>query len=197
MQRTVSPIFKVVLLINIYTRRVPAYRASTMVVYALLICFASSPSASLPLPAYPEYISFWNYFNLIWVIQICRCIQPFSHLSSLKSNAWSSEITSPEVLKNTRLVPWPCMLYPATILSSSPSSTSCDRRQRSKILFWNYFNLISAKKAPSRKYVQILADPFFGLIKAFHMGGSTLRKLSHPSESSTTFNSSTTFDYFT
>ena len=28
----------------------------------------------------------------------------------------------------------------------------------------------------------------FGLIKAFHMGGSTLRKLSHPAESSTTFN---------
>ena len=28
--------------------------------------------------------------------------------------------------------------------------------------------------------------PLFGLIKAFHMGGSTLRKLSHPSESSTT-----------
>ena len=30
--------------------------------------------------------------------------------------------------------------------------------------------------------------PLFGLIKAFHMGGSTLRKLSHPVESSTTFN---------
>ena len=33
--------------------------------------------------------------------------------------------------------------------------------------------------------------PIFGLIKAFHMGGSTLRKLSHPVESSTTFNSFT------
>ena len=28
----------------------------------------------------------------------------------------------------------------------------------------------------------------FGLIKTFHMGGSTLQKLSHPAESSTTFN---------
>ena len=28
----------------------------------------------------------------------------------------------------------------------------------------------------------------FGLIKDFHVGGSTLRKLSHPAESSTTFN---------
>ena len=30
--------------------------------------------------------------------------------------------------------------------------------------------------------------PLFGLTKAFHVGGSTLRKLSHHAESSTTFN---------
>ena len=30
--------------------------------------------------------------------------------------------------------------------------------------------------------------PLFGLTKAFHVGGSTLRKLSHHAKSSTTFN---------
>ena len=30
--------------------------------------------------------------------------------------------------------------------------------------------------------------PLFGLTKGFHVGGSTLRKLSHHAESSTTFN---------
>ena len=30
--------------------------------------------------------------------------------------------------------------------------------------------------------------PLFGLTKTFHVGGSTLRKLSHHAESSTTFN---------
>ena len=129
-----------------------------------------------------------------------------------------------------RLALWLYMLYPATILSSSPFSTSCDRRQRSKILFWNYFNLTSAEiiqsckyiqllannfqphqptsnaiecfwnyfslnyaeKAQSRKYIQILADPFLVSSKPFIWVGLLfgnyliLRKLSNPSESSTT-----------
>ena len=59
------------------------------------------------------------------------------------------------------------MLYPTNIFTFSPSSTPCDRRQRSKILFRNYFNLTSTKKAQLRKYIQILADPFSVSSKPF------------------------------
>ena len=59
-----------------------------------------------------------------------------------------------------RLAPWPCMLCPTNIFTYSPSSTPCDRRQRSTILFWNYFNLTSTEKVQSCKYIQIIADPF-------------------------------------
>ena len=51
--------------------------------------------------------------------------------------------------------------------ASSPSSTPCDRRQRSKILFWNYLNLTSTEKVQSCKYIQILADPFLVSSKPF------------------------------
>ena len=60
-----------------------------------------------------------------------------------------------------------CMLYPTNIFTFSPSSTPCDRRQRSKILFRNYFNLTSTKKAQLRKYIQILADPISVSSKPF------------------------------
>ena len=66
-----------------------------------------------------------------------------------------------------RLAPWPCMLCPTNIFTSSPSSTPCDRHQRSRILFWNYFNLISTEKVQSCKYIQILANPFSVLPKPF------------------------------
>ena len=66
-----------------------------------------------------------------------------------------------------RLALWPCMLCPTNIFTSSPSSTPCDRRQRSRILFWNYFNLASTEKVQSCKYIQILADPFSVLPKPF------------------------------
>ena len=66
-----------------------------------------------------------------------------------------------------RLAPWPCMLCPTNIFTSSPSSTPWDCCQRSKIFFWNYFNLTSAEKAQSCKYIQILADPFSVLPKPF------------------------------
>ena len=66
-----------------------------------------------------------------------------------------------------RLAPWLCMLCPTNIFTSSPSSTPCDRRQRSKIFFWNYFNLTSVEKAQSCKYIQILADPFSVSSKPF------------------------------
>ena len=59
-----------------------------------------------------------------------------------------------------RLAPRPCMLCPTNIFTSSPSSTPCDRHQRSRILFWNYFNLTSTEKVQSCKYIQIIADPF-------------------------------------
>ena len=59
------------------------------------------------------------------------------------------------------------MLYPTNIFTFSPSSTPCDRRQRSKILFRNYFNLTSTKKAQLRKYIQILADPISVSSKPF------------------------------
>ena len=39
-------------------------------------------SSSPPPPAYPESISFWNYLNLTWVIQLHMRIQPLSHMSS-------------------------------------------------------------------------------------------------------------------
>ena len=61
----------------------------------------------------------------------------------------------------------PCMLCPTNSFTSSPSSTPCDRRQRSRILFWNYFNLTSTEKVQSCKYIQILADPFSILPKPF------------------------------
>ena len=66
-----------------------------------------------------------------------------------------------------RLAPRPCMLCPTNIFTSSPSSTPCDRHQRSRILFWNYFNLISTEKVQSCNYIQILADPFSVLPKPF------------------------------
>ena len=59
------------------------------------------------------------------------------------------------------------MLYPTNIFTSSLSFTPCDCHQRSKIFFWNYFNLISAEKSQSRKYIQILADPFSVSSKPF------------------------------
>ena len=59
------------------------------------------------------------------------------------------------------------MLYLINIFTSSPSSTPCDRRQRSRILFWNYFNLTSTEKVQSCKYIQILADPFSVSSKPF------------------------------
>ena len=59
------------------------------------------------------------------------------------------------------------MLYPTNIFTSSPSSTPWDCCQRSKIFFWNYFNLISTEKAQSCKYIQILADPFLVSSKPF------------------------------
>ena len=67
----------------------------------------------------------------------------------------------------TKLVPWLYMLHPTNIFTSSPSSTPCDRCQWSKILFWNYFNLTSAEKARSRKYIQILVNPFSVSSKPF------------------------------
>ena len=66
-----------------------------------------------------------------------------------------------------RLAPWLCMLCPTNTFTSSRSSTPCDRRQRSKIFFWNYFNLTSTEKAQSCKYIQILADPFSVSSKPF------------------------------
>ena len=59
------------------------------------------------------------------------------------------------------------MLYLTNIFTSSLSSTPCDRRQRSRILFWNYFNLTSTEKFQSCKYIQILADPFSVSSKPF------------------------------
>ena len=59
------------------------------------------------------------------------------------------------------------MLYLTNIFTSSPSSTPCDRRQRSRILFWNYFNLTSTEKVQSCKYIQILADLFSVSSKPF------------------------------
>ena len=59
------------------------------------------------------------------------------------------------------------MLCPTNIFTSSLSSTPCDRHQRSRILFWNYFNLISTEKVQSCKYIQILANPFSVLPKPF------------------------------
>ena len=66
-----------------------------------------------------------------------------------------------------RLAPRPCMLCPTNIFTSSPSSTPCDRHQRSRILFWNYFNLIFTEKVQSCKYIQILTDLFSVLPKPF------------------------------
>ena len=92
------------------------------------------------------------------------------------------------------------MLYPTTILSFSPSSTSCDRRQQSKILFWNYFNLTSTEKAPSCKYTQILTDPFLVSSKPFiWMGllfGNYLILLKAPPPSTTSLKESSTKNPF-
>ena len=52
------------------------------------------------------------------------------------------------------------MLFPTNIFTSSLSSTPCDRRQRSKILFWNYLSLISTEMIQSCKYIQLLANNF-------------------------------------
>ena len=66
-----------------------------------------------------------------------------------------------------RLAPRLCMLCPTNIFTSSPSSTPCDRHQRSRILFWNYFNLTYTEKVQSCKYIQIQADPFSVSSKPF------------------------------
>ena len=83
-----------------------------------------------------------------------------SHMSSAYSEVYSSEITSPGVLKNATPTPWLCMLYPTNILASSLSSTPCDRCQQSKILFWNYLSLNSVEMIRSHKYIQLLANNF-------------------------------------
>ena len=89
-----------------------------------------------------------------------------------------------------RLAPWLCMLYPTNIFTSSPSSTPYDHHQRSKIFFWNYFNLTSAERARSRKYIQTLADSFSVSSKPFIWMGLhfrnylTLLKASPPSTTS-------------
>ena len=59
------------------------------------------------------------------------------------------------------------MLCPTNIFTSSLSSTPCDHRQRSRILFWNYLNLTLTEKVQSRKYIQILAVPFSVSSKPF------------------------------
>ena len=59
------------------------------------------------------------------------------------------------------------MLYPTNIFTSSPSSTPCDCRQRSRILFRNYFNLTFVEKTRSHKYIQILVDLFSVSTKPF------------------------------
>ena len=67
------------------------------------------------------------------------------------------------------------MLYPTNIFTSSLSSTPCDHRQRSRILFWNYLNLTSTEKVQSRKYIQILAVPFSVSSKPFIWVGLLFR----------------------
>ena len=107
-----------------------------------------------------------------------------------------------------RLAPWLCMLCPTNIFTSSPSSTSCDRRQRSKIFFWNYFNLTSAEKAQSCKYIQILTDPFSVSSKPFMwvdlLFGNYLILLKAPQPSTTSLKESSvkisfrnSFPYYT
>jgi len=68
------------------------------------------------------------------------------------------------------------MLYLANILASSPSSTTCDRCQRSKILLWNYLSLIFADMIQSCKYIQLLANNFCP-IDPFQIPWNTLLKL--------------------
>ena len=91
------------------------------------------------------------------------------------------------------------MLCPTNI-TSSPFSTPCDRRQRSKIFFWNYFNLTSAEKAQSCKYIQILADPFWVLPKPFMwvdlLFGNYLILLKAPPPSTTSFKESSVKNQF-
>ena len=93
-----------------------------------------------------------------------------------------------------RLAPWPCMLCPTNTFTSSPSSTPCDRRQRFRILFWNYFNLTSTEKVQSCKCIQILADPFSVLPKPFMwvdlLFGNYLIMLKAPSPSTTSLKES-------
>ena len=67
------------------------------------------------------------------------------------------------------------MLYPTNISTSSPSSTPCDRHQRSRILFRNYFSLTYTEKVQSCKYIQILADPFSVSSKPFIWVGLLFR----------------------
>ena len=99
-----------------------------------------------------------------------------------------------------RLAPWPCMLCLTNIFTSSPFSTPCDRRQRSKIFFWNYFNLTSAEKAQSCKYIQILADPFSVLPKPFMwvdlLFGNYLIMLKAPPPSTTSLKESSVKNQF-
>ena len=59
------------------------------------------------------------------------------------------------------------MLYPTNIFTSSPSSTPCDCRQRSRTLFWNCYNLTFVEKTQSHKYIQILVDLFSVSSKPF------------------------------
>ena len=99
-----------------------------------------------------------------------------------------------------RLAPWPCMLCLTNIFTSSPFSTPCDCRQRSKIFFWNYFNLTSAEKAQSCKYIQILADPFSVLLKPFIwvdlLFGNYLIMLKAPPPSTTSLKESSVKNQF-
>ena len=59
-----------------------------------------------------------------------------------------------------RLALRPYMLCPTNIFTSSPSSTPCDYRQRTKILFWNYLSITSTEMIQSCKYIQLLANNF-------------------------------------
>ena len=99
-----------------------------------------------------------------------------------------------------RLAPWPCMLCPTNIFTSSPFSTTCDCCQRSKIFFWNYFNLTSAEKAQSCKYIQILAGPFLVLLKPFMwvdlLFGNYLIMLKAPPPSTTSLKESSVKNQF-
>ena len=80
---------------------------------------------------------------------------------------------SPPTIQNTLLkLPQLNLYWDDSILQVHP--TSCKKLSASpthfkyhKIFFWNYFNLTSAEKAQSRKYIQILTDPFSVSSKPF------------------------------